>query len=172
MKPLLRNLSIAEWCIAGVIILTCVIMLVPSPEWASSGTMTCPVEVLVFNVKDGSPIESAKVDILRIPLSSTEHTSLEYAENFSGVIRVIEQNEFAQTTSAQGIALFNMEFNTSASHKNPKTSASTELFTVLVSTKNFGTMITPLRYQSTPIEHMKVGDKINFRIGLWPSELQ
>ncbi len=133
--------------------------------------MTCPVQVLVFNAKDGTPIESAEVDILRVPLGINEFNSLKYAENFSGVIRTLEQNEFAQTTNAEGVAIFQVDFNTSASHRNPKPSAATELYSVLVSAKKYGTMITPLRYQSTPIDQMKAEGKIISRVGLWPSDL-
>ncbi|WP_146505158.1 hypothetical protein [Rubinisphaera italica] len=86
------------------------------------------------------------------------------------MIRVIEQNEFPQTTNVEGIAVINMKFNTSASHKNPKSSASTSRYSVLVSASNYGTVISPLRYQSTASDQMKEEGKMIFQIGLWPNE--
>jgi len=42
-------------------------LLVPSPQWASSGSITIPVEVMVFDTVLVTPIENAIVTIVRAP---------------------------------------------------------------------------------------------------------
>ncbi len=156
---MIRKLSLVEWCVVGSIFLMCLILLIPSPKWGSSGTISCPVHVFVFNAKDGTPIEAAQVDIIRIPLSIDPIYSPDYAENFSGLIRLIEKNGFSHTTHADGIAVIDQEFNTTASYKHAETSASTYLYSVLISTSNYGSVVTPLRYQPTPVHQMKAVEK-------------
>ncbi|MCA9021479.1 MAG: hypothetical protein KDA74_15125, partial [Planctomycetaceae bacterium] len=68
--------TLIEWLILIAVITVLIALLFPEAQWISSGSLTVPVEITVFDSESGEPIENASVLIVRLYLVNNEDAPL------------------------------------------------------------------------------------------------
>src|SRR5690606_10627077 len=142
--------TIIEWLIAVVVIAILVALLLPPVRWASSGSVALPIEVVVFDMQTGLPIDGAQVTLVRAPPPTDKLDIQELSASFSTALARI--NERGVRSNPSGIAQIDQEFATGANHDQPVSHAHTESYWVLVSATKYGHVAMPLRYESLAMQ--------------------
>lgn len=155
-----------EWLVIAVIIAILVALVLPDSEWAASGSIVVPVHVVVFDGKTTLPIANAVVGIVRAPPASGDFALDEYREPFSSAWSAMAKGEFGSRTGADGSVTIEFEFPTGASHVNPEPRAHTRWFWLLVSSKEYGAAVVPLRYESIATKSLREQKILRAYVGL------
>jgi hypothetical protein len=158
--------TILEWLVIAVIIAILVALVVPDVEWASSGTIVVPVHVVVFDGKTMLPLADAVVGIVWAPPASGDSTLDKYREPFSSAWIAMARGEFGSRTGADGSVTIEFEFPTGASHVNPESRAHTRWYWLLVSSKENGAAVVPLRYESISTKSLREQRMLQAYVGL------
>lgn len=156
--------TLIEWLVIAAIVAILVAVVVPQPKWASSGSVTIPVDVVVFDARSATPIEGAFVAIVWAPPATGEFELHEYFDRLSSGFSAI--NKIVAKTNGAGIATIDREFRTGASHKRPISHAHTSWYWVLVSADDYGSVAVPLRYESITSKELKALGRLPAYVGL------
>lgn len=159
-----RPTTLIEWLVVAAIIAILVALLTPQTKWASSGSVTIPVDVVVFNAHSATPIEGALVAIVWGPPATGEFELHEFQDHLSRGFSAIE--EIGAKTSGAGIAAIVHEFRTGASHKRPISHAHTRWYWVIVSAEDYGSVAVPLRYESMTSNELSARGRLLAYVGL------
>ncbi len=162
-KPTLVELLVL---IAGIGVV--VALLLPVPQWASSGSIRFPVRVLVFDAVHGKPIANARVGIFgAAPL--TDFKSLEEGnDEYDPKVRVRDENR--GTTDADGAVVIDYEFTTGANYQRPTPNAHLRRAWVHVEAEGYGGIVVPVRYESQPVATLRTRKDLVVSVGLIPVE--
>lgn len=117
-RPVRRPTLVAVLLVIAIVAIL-VALIVPSVEWASSGSARFPVRVIVFDAQQSRPIANAHVAIFRAsPLSGLntleENRGCFDPENGASVSDISDG-----VTGADGTAVVEYEFRTGASQRRP-----------------------------------------------------
>lgn len=148
-------ITLIEWLVITAVVAFFVAILIPRTKWASSGSVTIPVDVVVFDVHSATPIEGALVAIV-LALPATDEFELhEYQDRLSNGFSAIQ--DIGVQTDLFGLATIDQEFRTGASHERQDSHAHTRWYWLLVEAENFGSVAIPLRYESMSTQSI-IGD--------------
>ncbi|MEQ9410675.1 MAG: hypothetical protein RIK87_23260 [Fuerstiella sp.] len=159
-----RPKTLLEWLVVAAIVAILAALLIPPAKWASSGSVTIPVDVVVFDAHSAKPIEGAFVAIVRAPPASGEFELNEYQEGLSNGFSAI--HEIGVQTDVSGLATIDQEFRTGANHERPISHAHTRWYWVLVSADDYGSVAVPLRYESMATKELKTQGRFPAYVGL------
>lgn len=158
--------TLLEWLVIAAIIAILVALLLPAREWASSGTIVVPVHVVVFDGETMLPITDAVVGIFRAGPATEDFSRDVYRETFSSAWSTMAKGEFGSRTGADGSVTIEFEFPTGASHVNPEARAHTRWYWLLVSSKEYGAAVMPLRYESITTKSLRQQKILQAYVGL------
>lgn len=158
--------TLLEWGVIAVIIAILVALMLPDVEWASSGTVVAPVHVVVFDGKTMLPIADAVVGIVRAAPAAGDLALDDYRETFMSAWSAMAEGESGSRTGSDGSVTIEFEFPTSASHENPEARAHTRWYWLLVSSKEYGAAVMPLRYESITTKSLQQQKVLQAYVGL------
>ncbi len=156
--------TLIEWLILIAIVAILVALLLPPVKWASSGSVTIPVDIVVFDAMTAAPIEGADVAIVWAPPATGEFQLHEYTERISPGLQAMDG--IAATTNDSGMATIDHEFRTGANYERPQTHAHTRWYWLLVSADGYGTVAVPLRYESMTSAELRRQGRLPAYVGL------
>lgn len=159
--------TLRMWLVMAAVSILLIALLLPQPKWASSGTVTIPVEIHVFDVHSAKPIEGAIVSIIWSPPANGEFELHEYQERLSSGFLAIK--ETGMKTNDAGIAVIQQELKTGANHERPTSHAHTRWYWLLVTADDYGGVAVPLRYESLPTQELKEMESLPAYVGLTSS---
>lgn len=162
----MRSFGWREWTVLVLIALALAALLVPSPQWAASGTMRVPVRVVVFDAETGAPIAGALVAIVRAPPVTREFAPTESTELFSAWWLAFDRGQILMRTLADGAVTIPTEFTTGFSDKNPEPRAHTRWQWVLVQADGYGRVAAPLRHESMTTESVRREGTLTTAVGM------
>lgn len=141
-----------------------VLFLVSNRQWGSSGEIRIPVRIMVFDASQGKPISDAHVAIFHAPplldLKALETEPARY-QSESYVL-----DDGRGITDANGLAVFEYEFQTGASHERPTTHAYLQFAWVHVHADGYGGVVVPVRQESMPTKTLREQKELAVPIGL------
>jgi hypothetical protein len=143
-----------------------VVIAIPYIPWASNGTIRFPVRVFVFDATQRTPIAEAKVAVFRSPPvlgpNSVSQEGRSYrADQIEPVTDAVHG-----TTDTDGMAVLEFEFATSANNTRPASEAHTRWAWVEVSANGYGTVVVPVRHDSTKTADMQKQGELLVPVGL------
>ena len=159
-----RPKTLVEWLVVAAIVAILAALLIPPAKWASSGSVTIPVDVVVFDAQSAKPIEGAFVAIVWAPPATGEFELHEYQERLSSGFAAIE--EIGPQTNDAGLVIIDQEFRTGANYERPTPYAHTRWYWLLVSAKGYGSVAVPLRYESMASKDLKAMGRLPAYVGL------
>ncbi len=167
--------TLIEWLAVVAIIAILIALLVPPVQWASSGSIRIPVQVVVFNPETGEAVQDARVAIVRGLPAGEEFSLADHRERLSGLKELLAAGDIGALngsvgagTGSDGTVTLDVEFRTEASHKNPVPRAHTRWYWVLVSADRHGTVAVPLRYESLTTKQLREQKTLLAYVGLLP----
>ena len=148
-----------------IAIVSCVIaILIPQVKWASSGSITVPVWVMVFDAEHDRPIPNARVSIFRAPplynLKTLENERGPLNAGWAGI-------PVEGVTDTDGLATIETTFNTGANYEYPEMKAHLNYYWTKIEAEGFGGVVVPVRYESARSKPMRNGG-LRLTIGLLP----
>lgn len=162
----LRRLKRVEWLLVGAITVMLVVLIIPSVEWASSGSLRVPVRVFVFDAAHAVPISNARVTIFRGPLPSTQMDIKSIGDRVPDELSGRLPRDRVVFTGSDGMAVVHHEFRTGASHRRPESHAHTQSVWIVVVTRQHGTVVVPIRHDSMPTSKLREQQELFVPIGL------
>lgn len=159
-----RRFTLIQWLVVAAVAAIMVAMFVPGTKWASSGAVTIPVDVLVFDPQAAAPIEGALVAIVWAPPATGEFEVAKYQSDLSEGFSAIE--EIGSRTNREGVATIPHEFRTGANHERPASYAHTRWYWLLVAAEGYGSVAVPLRYESMVTKELKTQGRLPAYVGL------
>jgi hypothetical protein len=164
----LRKPTLVELLLVIAIVGIIVALLLPGPEWASSGHIRFPVRVIVFDAVHGRPIANARVGIFEAaPLDSSNSLEQE-GDKYNPRALVRDENRGA--TGDDGDVVINYEFTTSANHKRPAPNAHLRRAWVNVEAEGYGSVVVPVRHESQPVATLRTQKELVVSVGMLPME--
>lgn len=161
-------------CVVVVAIITVLIaLLLPTVQWASSGSIRFPVRVFVFDATRGMPLADAQVAIFRAPFMSNANSLKDYRDRYDvrNVNQIPTQDGFGKgVTGTDGTTVIEFDFRTGASHQHPEAQAHLANAWVCVRVKGFGGVVVPVRQDPQPTATMRKQNELFVPIGLTPAE--
>lgn len=149
--------TLIEWLILTAVITVLIALLLPEVQWASSGFITIPVEVTVFDSESGEPIENASVYIVRSSPGSVKDDLPRLGSLASG-----EGN----TTNESGMVTVQCNFSTGANNRRPEPHAHTNFCSLVVGADGYDTVVVPVREHSIPTSILQEKGRLPVRVGL------
>jgi len=158
-----RRTTLVEWLTIFALFAVLAALMISGQPWASSGSLTIPVDVTIFDVLTSRPIENALVSIVWSPPAS-EAFALDSHEQLAGGLSAIEL--LGKRTDPSGRATIQQEFRTGANHTRPEPHAHTRWYWLLVSADGYGEVAVPLRYESLTTKSLKQLKRLPAYVGM------
>lgn len=143
-----------------------VIIVLPNLPWSTSGEIHVPVRIFVFDATRRLPIAAAKVAVFRSPPvlgpNSLAADDRDYRPNPAAPIA----DTVRSTTGADGMAVIEFDFKTSANNRRPQAQAHTRWVWLEIYAEGYGTVVIPVRHDSTPIAELRKQGELLVPVGL------
>ena len=162
----LRSLTWLEWAVVVLIAVVLIAFLTPGIQYVADCEHLFPVRVIVFDAAAAQPVSGAQVTILRAaPFSSEKMKSAPREITISP-----KPGHFQEAiTDADGCALINCRFTTSASESRPTPHIHLGWAWVEVHAEGYGGVIVPVRHDSRPTAEVRRKSELLVPIGLFPN---
>jgi hypothetical protein len=159
-SPWLRRPMLIEWLV--IVAITCVLvaLIVPGAKWASSGDITIPVQVQVFDPISAKPVVGARVGISRFRWWF-DQADIVNSQNLLADVQ-------AHATDEAGSVVIDHKFSTGANHERPVTHAHLPGAWVIVEADGYGRVLVPVNNTSFPSGELRKRGKLVVPIGLCP----
>jgi hypothetical protein len=156
--------TLIGWLTLIAMVAVLVAVIIPEAKWGSSGSVTIPVDVVVFDALTAKPIEGAYVAIVWASRATSEVELQRHKANLSGGLSVIER--IGTKTDHAGLATIDHEFGTGANYKHPQSHADTSSYWLIVSADGYGSAAVPLRYQTMTTKALREQGRLPAYVGL------
>ncbi len=165
LAPHLRRPTLIEGLVVMAIICVAVALLLPPVQWASSGDITVPVRVIVFDAAQGTPISGAQVLVVRSPPTEVPSFMTDLQERVPHRIADYPEDRRSVTDSS-GQAIIQYSFRTGAGNQHPIPSAHLSFYWGSVLAPGYGGSVTPVRYESVPTAELRKRGELVVPVGL------
>ena len=158
----IRPKTLIEWLVIVAIAGVLVALFLEPVTWVSDGSITVPVHIRVFNPVTGTPIQNARVGIVRYwPLG--DQSKFEPLEkSLDGIIQ--------NTTNERGSIITNLQFDVTASNRRPIPRAHLSGTWIVVDADGFDKAFVPIRHESLPTAELRTRGEIVVPVGLLKSQ--
>ena len=162
LRQRLKRVTLIELLTVTAVIAVLIAIFLPPAKWASSGTITVPVRVLVFDPVHEKPVANAHVTIIRSP-------PLRDLDDLQSIKEQLP-TELPSVTSESGAVVINYEFRTGASQVRPKPWAHLTWAWIVVKADGYGGVVVPVRYESQTTSDVRENGELLVTIGLLPTK--
>ncbi|WP_437201023.1 hypothetical protein [Planctomicrobium sp. SH664] len=157
-----RRPTLTEWLLVIAILSVVAAILVPPVKWGASGSITIPVRVIVFDAREGRPLEKATVSLLRY---SPDFKKGEYPPLPSSLFEELRSTGEFRTDSAGSVTI-SQTWRTEANHNSPDPFVILVNQWVVVSAEGYAPVVTTLRHDTARTEALQRRGEILVGIGL------
>lgn len=155
-----KKLTRMELAVISAIICVLVALIVPQGKWASSGDITIPVQVVVFDPVTAKPVVRARVAISRFRWAF-DRNDMPQAQNL-----LVDAPRHA--TDDAGFVTIEHKFSTGANYERPVTHAHLNGAWVIVDADGYGQVLVPINNTSFPAGELRKWGKVVVPICLFP----